>query len=89
MKKLTLLAVAIVALASCSKDYVDADMLHNQGETEAKIGGVVLTPGEKTIVPHSSEYEVVCGEKCKVSINGIIHTESGLYMNLISKKLRR
>ena len=74
--------IAIVAMASCSKEgFQDADVLQNQGSSQAILNGITLSPGQKEIVPHSTTYSVSCSEGCKVNINGAIYYQSGVYTN--------
>ena len=74
--------IVIVAMASCSKEvFQDADVLHNQGSSQAILNGITLSPGQKEIVPHSTTYSVSCSEGCKVNINGAIYYQSGVYTN--------
>lgn len=74
--------IAIVAMASCSKEgFQDVDVLHNQGSSQAILNGITLSPGQKEIVSHSTTYSVSCSEGCKVNINGAIYYQSGVYQN--------
>lgn len=91
MKKLLIAMIAVAAMASCSKDYdalgyEDADIITNQGTSEATVGGLTLPPGERVIVPHNGSYTVICSEGCKVNINGSIYYESGYYVNDLKRK---
>lgn len=81
MKKILLSLIAIVAMASCSKndDYTLVDDITNQGGSTVTVGILTLAPGERIIVPHSNEYMILCGLDCKVNINGGIYNNSGLY----------
>ena len=72
--------IAVVAMASCSKEgFQDADVLHNQGSSQAILNGITLSPGQQEIVPHSTTYSVSCSEGCKVNIIGAIYYQSVVY----------
>lgn len=82
MKKILFSLLAIIVMASCSKEgFQDADVLQNQGESEAILNGITLSPGQQEIVPHSTYYSIICSQGCKVNINGSIYYESGVYQN--------
>ncbi len=46
MKRILTLAVAVVAMASCSKEgFQDVDVIHNQGSSQAILNGITMSPG--------------------------------------------
>lgn len=89
MKKLSLLAVVILGLASCKKgSYELVDTIHNQGEDVAIVNGIALNPDEKIMLDHVQDYSIQCidWQKCKVNINGAIFYKSGTVKNNYQKK---
>lgn len=87
MKRILTLAVAVVAMASCSKEgFQDVDVIHNQGSSQAILNGITMSPGQQEIVPHTPNYSITCSEGCKVNINGSIYYQSGVYQNNSKRK---
>lgn len=89
MKRILLSMIAIVAMASCSKeDLQDADVLHNQGTSKAILNGITLLPGQQEIVPHTTSYNILCDEGCKININGSLYYESGVFKNHLKRQYK-
>lgn len=89
MKKLLIVAVALLGLASCKKgEFKLVDSVVNKGEAVAIVNGVALQPKKSVYMDHNSTYSVVCQDwqKCKVNINGSIFYRSGTYQNNFKQK---
>ena len=87
MKNIIAFAVALIVFASCAKTVTNPnDTIVNQGLSPVQIDGITLEVGERIIIPHKETYLIICGDGCKVNINGFLYYQTGEYVNEITNQ---